>query len=67
MNYLDKLAAFFDVSTEELLHPDKTKLYDSFISQDEMELLDMYRSLTDDKLKKAVKKSLAAFVKCVTS
>lgn len=63
MNYIDKLAAFFDVSEDELLHPDKTKLYDSFISQDEKEMLDIYRSFTDNTLKNAIKKALSTFAK----
>jgi hypothetical protein len=65
MNYLDKIAAFFDVSEEELLHPDKSNLYDSFISPDERELLQMYRSLPDPGIKMAVKKALATFAGCV--
>ena len=63
MNYIDKLAAFFDVSEDELLHPDKAKLYDSFISQDEKEMLDIYRSFTDNTLKNAIKKALSTFAK----
>ena len=65
MYYLDKIAAFFDVSEEELLHPDKSNLYDSFISPDERELLQMYRSLPDPGIKMAVKKALATFAGCV--
>ena len=65
MNYLDKIAAFFDVSEEELLHPDKSNLYDSFISPDERELLQIYRSLPDPGIKMAVKKALATFAGCV--
>ena len=62
MNYIDKLAEFFDVSVDELLHPDKTNLYDSFISKDELELLDLYRSVTEQDMKIAMIKALNIFI-----
>ena len=31
MNYIDELAAFFDVSKEEILHPNKELLHDSLL------------------------------------
>ena len=39
MNYIDKIASFFDVSVDELLYPDKANLHDSILSQDEMDLV----------------------------
>ena len=54
MKYIDQLAVFFDVSPEDLLYPDKSNLHDSFLSQDEMELVSKSRQLKDDQLKKAL-------------
>ena len=62
MNYMDKLADFFDVSVDELLHPDKTNLYDSFIAKDELELLDLYRSVTEQDMKIAMITALNIFI-----
>ena len=62
MNYIDKLAEFFDVSVDELLHPDKTNLYDSFIAKDELELLDLYRSVTEQEMKIAMIKAIRIFI-----
>ena len=59
---MDKLADFFDVSVDELLHPDKTNLYDSFIAKDELELLDLYRSVTEQDMKIAMIKALNRFI-----
>ena len=62
MNYMDKLADFFDVSVDELLHPDKTNLYDSFIAKDELELLNLYRSVTEQEMKIAMIKAIRIFI-----
>ena len=59
---MDKLADFFDVSVDELLHPDKTNLYDSFLAKDELELLDLYRSVTEPDMKIAMIKALNIFI-----
>ena len=47
MNYLDQLASYFNVSKEELLHSDKFA-YESYLSQDEQELVRGYRILKDN-------------------
>ena len=54
MNYIDRLAIFFDVSSDDLLYPDKSNLHDTFLSQDEMELVTKYRQLKDNQLKKVL-------------
>ena len=59
---MDKLADFFDVSVDELLHPDKTNLYDSFLAKDELELLDLYRSVTEQEMKIAMIKAIRIFI-----
>ena len=64
MDYLDKIALYFDISTDDLLHPDKTNLHDTFLSQDEMELLTNYRLLKDEHLKKALMTVLSTFIEC---
>ena len=67
MDYLDKIALYFDVSTDDLLHPDKKNIHDTFLSQDEMELLTKYRLLKDEHLKKALMTVLSSFIECSVS
>lgn len=62
MNYIDKLAIYFDVSPNELLHPDKSNLHTDLLSQDEYELISKYRLLNNDQLKKALMTVLLSFI-----
>ena len=48
MNYIDQLAAYFDVSKNDLLHPKKNNLYESFLSDEERQVIQLFRTLTDN-------------------
>jgi transcriptional regulator with XRE-family HTH domain len=49
MKYLDELASYFDVTKDELIHTDKSNIYESHLSQEEQELLTNYRLLSNEK------------------
>jgi len=48
MNYLDKLAEYFDVTPEEILRTNKDDIYESHLTLDEQEIIRYYRVLPDN-------------------
>lgn len=48
MKYLDQLAGYFDVTTDDLLHVQKENIYEKHLSLDEQELLKQYRLLPNE-------------------
>lgn len=57
MKYLDQLAEYFDVTTDELIHTNKKNIYEHHLSQEEQTLLAQYRQLPED-----VKKRIAQLI-----
>ena len=57
MKYLDQLAEYFDVTTDELIHTNKKNIYEHHLSQEEQTLLTQYRQLPED-----VKKRIAQLI-----
>lgn len=66
MNYIDELAAFFDVSKEEILHPNKELLHDSLLSPEEMEIVHLYRGIKNPELQKLLVSHITTLVELIT-
>ncbi len=48
MNYIDKIAEYFNVTTDELLYANKKEIFESYLSQDEQQIVRDYRLLTSN-------------------
>ena len=66
MNYIDELASFFDVSKEEILHPNKELLHDSLLSPEEMEIVHLYRGIKNPELQKLLVSHITTLVELIT-
>ncbi len=55
MKYIDKMAEYFDVTQEQLLHPDKAMVHDTFLSPDELNIIRHYRKIKKDNMKALIK------------
>ncbi len=51
MKYIDKMAEYFDVTQEQLLHPDKAMVHDTFLSPDEFNIIQNYRKIKKENIK----------------
>ena len=64
MNYIDELASFFDVSKEEILHPNKTFLHDTLLSSDEIEIIHLFRNVKKMEHQKLLISLITTLVNC---
>ena len=63
MKYIDKLANFFCVTSEELLNPKKSTVHASMmLSPEEMQIIHNFRSLKNNDTKKLFSMLLLTFV-----
>ena len=64
MNYIDELASYFDVSRDEILHPNKTLLHDTLLSSDEIEIIHLFRNVKNAEHQKLLISLITTLVKC---
>ena len=53
LKYIDKIASYFNVTSQELLNPIKENMYESLLSPEEIQIIQQYRSLNNERIKKS--------------
>ena len=61
LKHIDQLAEYFGVSPQELLSPEKELLYTSLLSPDEIQIIQDFRKIENESIKKSIEQMISTF------